>query len=116
MHESRLEQYALLEYLVTVYYISVQVLSECVSESEVGQSESLPLLQQLLNCVIVITTAAGDTCHLHSAALFSVLLRIASSRHAPTLKSQVAQSPYLLFTYTLPTCTYVVCGLYIYIL
>ena len=83
-----------------------------MSESEVGQSESLPLLEQLLNCVIVITTAAGDTCHLHSAALFSVQLRIASSRHAPTLKSKVTQFPlYHTYMYAFHSAYMSVCSL-----
>ena len=67
----------------------LQVLSDCVSEPEVGQSESLPLLEQLLQCVTAITSAAVRTCRMHSAALFCVLLRIAASRHALTLGSQV---------------------------
>lgn len=76
----------------------VQMLSECVAESEVGQSESLPLLQQLLHCVTAITIAAAHTCHLHSAALFSVLLRISASRHySVTLKSQVACFTHILY-------------------
>jgi dynein assembly factor 5 len=67
----------------------LKVLSDCVSEPEVGQSESLPLLEQLLQCVTAITSAAVRTCRMHSAALFCVLLRIAASRHALTLGSQV---------------------------
>ena len=67
----------------------LQVLSDCVSEPEVGQSENLSLLEQLLHCVTAITSAAARTCHMRSSALFSVLLRIAASRHALTLGSQV---------------------------
>ena len=76
---------------ICIHYLH-QALSECVSEAEVGQSESLPLLEQLLQCVTAIISAAGHTCHLYSAALFSVLLRIAASHHAVALKSQVVHS------------------------
>ena len=72
-----------------VHNVLPQAVCECVSSSEVGQTESLPLLQQLLGCVIAITSASGPDCHLHSAPLFSTLLRIAASRHSPTLKTQV---------------------------
>ena len=60
-----------------------------MAASEVGQSESLPLLQQLLHCIAALTSAAATNSHLHSSALFSVLLRIAASPHALTLKLQV---------------------------
>lgn len=74
-------------------FILLQSVCECVSASEVGQSESLPLLEQLLNCVTAIITAAATNCHLHSSALFSVLLRISASRHALSLKLQVSCGP-----------------------
>ena len=61
-----------------------------MSESEVGQSQHLPLIQQLLDCVNAITNAASGTCHLHSTALFSVFLRISASQHALALKTQVS--------------------------
>ena len=69
-----------------------------------GQSESLPLLEQLLHCVTAITSAAAHTCHMHSAALFCVLLRISASRHALALKSQVVHPPCAL---AIATCVYV---------
>ena len=72
-------------------FVFVQMVCECVSANEVGQSESLPLLQQLLNCVTAIVNAAATNCHFHSTALFSVLLRIAASRHALSLKFQVCK-------------------------
>lgn len=65
-------------------------MSDCVSENEVGQSEHLPLLQQLLSCVNAITSAAANDCHLHSAALFCVFLRVSASRHTLTLRTQVS--------------------------
>jgi dynein assembly factor 5 len=70
----------------------LKMVCECVSANEVGQSESLPLLQQLLNCVTAIVNAAATNCHFHSTALFSVLLRIAASRHALSLKFQVEKA------------------------
>ena len=79
--------------VVTVYLISccllLQIVSRCLSASEVGHTANLPLLQQLLNCVTTITTASGPDCHLHSAVLFSVLLRISASQHSVVLKAQV---------------------------
>lgn len=69
--------------------LSPQAASECLSEPEVSESEHTPLLHQLLQCVLATTNASGDSCPQHSLRLFSVLLRVAASRHLEHLKMEV---------------------------
>lgn len=66
-----------------------QAVSECLSEPEVSESEHTPLLHQLVQCVLATTNASGDSCPQHSLRLFSVLLRVAASRHLEHLKIEV---------------------------
>ncbi len=70
----------------------LQSITECLSEPEVSESEHVPLLRQLLQCVLATTRAAGESCPQHSLRLFSVLLRVAASRHLEQLKTEVCHS------------------------
>lgn len=75
--------------MLTIFSLSSQSISECLAEPEVGQSEHLPLLRQLLGCVSAVTMAAGESLPQHSLLLFTVLLRIAASRHAGLSRPEV---------------------------
>ena len=58
-----------------------QVITECLAEPEVSQTEHAPLLSQLLSCVATIIDIAREACASVSHLLFTILLRIAASRH-----------------------------------
>lgn len=62
---------------------------DCISETEVGQSDHLPLLKEVLSGVLLITERAGNTCAEHSLKLFTVVLRLSASKHAQTLGDSV---------------------------
>jgi len=61
----------------------------CLAEPEVSQSEHLPLLRQLLRCVTAATRVSMETNPQLSLRAFTVLLRVAASRHMAELKLQV---------------------------
>ena len=66
-----------------------KAITECLAEPEVSQSEHLPLLRQLLHCVMAAIKVSGETLPQHSFRTFTVLLRIAASKHMEHLKPQV---------------------------
>ena len=71
---------------------TLQSITECIAEPEVSESEHIPLLCQLLQCVTAATRAAGDSCAQHSLRLCSVLLRIAASSYVEQFMMKVCVS------------------------
>ncbi len=62
---------------------------KCLSEPEVGQSEHLPLLQELLCAVITVTQQAKQETKTYSLELFTIILRVSASNHADSLDRKV---------------------------
>ena len=60
---------------------SLQAIVECLAEPEVSQTEHAPLLLQLLSCVSAIIDTVGESCSPVSHLIFTILLRVAASRH-----------------------------------
>ena len=60
---------------------SLQAIAECLAEPEVSQTEHAPLLLQLLSCVSAIIDTVGESCTPVSHLIFTILLRVAASRH-----------------------------------
>ena len=58
-----------------------QAIVECLAEPEVSQTEHTPLLRQLLSCVSAVIGVAGEDCVSVSYIIFTILLRVAASRH-----------------------------------
>ena len=67
----------------------LQSIVKCLSEPEVGQSEHLPLLQELLSAVIVVTQQAKQESKAYSLELFTITLRVSASNHADSLGTKV---------------------------
>ena len=67
----------------------LQSIVKCISEPEVGQSEHLPLLQELLDAVMVTTQQTKQECQTHSLQLFTIILRVSASNHAESLGTKV---------------------------
>lgn len=61
----------------------------CISEAEVSKSDHLPLLNEVLNGILLLTERAGDTCEKYSLKLFTAILRVSASKHAHTLSGMV---------------------------
>lgn len=68
-------------YCVFIIYSSLQAIVECLAEPEVSQTEHAPLLLQLLSCVSAIIDTVGELCTSVSHLIFTILLRVAASRH-----------------------------------
>lgn len=70
----------------------LEIIAQCLNEPEVGQSEHLPLLKQLLKCVssvihsITPSSSSSSSLSLH---LFTVLLRILASRQSDVIRNEV---------------------------
>ena len=67
-----------------------QVIVECLAETEVSQSEHLPLFQQLIACVAAVIEASSDSCSEQSLLLFTIIQRVKGSKHAEILQSEVS--------------------------
>lgn len=80
-----------------------QVIAESLSEPEVSLSDHLPLLQQLLHCISVTISAAGENSRLQSGKFFSVLLRVAAVKHGEAVKKQVCSTSSYMYVYTCTT-------------
>ena len=72
-------------------YVCFQVVAECISEIDVNQTDHLPLLQQLVRCVCAIISSSLDKSKMLSACLFTILLKIAATKHGQSLEKQVKQ-------------------------
>ncbi len=70
-------------------YSSLQVIVDCLSEHEVGQTEHTPLLRELLLAVGVVTEAAIVLTRELSFKLFTVTLRAEASNQAPALRGEI---------------------------
>ena len=70
----------------------MKVITQCLAEPELSQTEHLPLLQQLLLAVTTATVASGDSCSEHSLKLFTVLLRLSASSHVEQLREEVMET------------------------
>ena len=81
-----------------------QVIAESLSEPEVSLSDHLPLLRQLLHCISVTISAAGENSRLHSSKFFSVLLRVAAVKHGEAVKKQVCHMYMIYTTLALHSC------------
>ena len=64
---------------------------DCISETEVGNSDHLPLLCEILNIVLLISERAGGRCEMYSLKLFTTVLRISVSKHAQALTHRVSK-------------------------
>ena len=77
-------------------HILFQIIAQCLNEPEVGQSEHLPLLKQLLKCVSSvihsITPSSSSSSSSYSSLslhLFTVVLRILASRQSDVIRNEV---------------------------
>ena len=74
-------------------HILFQIIAQCLNEPEVGQSEHLPLLKQLLKCVSSvihsITPSSSSSYSSLSLHLFTVVLRILASRQSDVIRNEV---------------------------
>ncbi len=62
---------------------------EGVNETEVGESEHLPLLEELLDVILFIIDRAQEDCERYSLPLFTVSLRLFSSKYSQSLSEKV---------------------------
>ena len=75
--------------LVITCTLSLQLIVDCLSEPEVGQTEHTSLLRELLLAVGVVTEAATVLNQELSFKLFTVTLRAEASNQATALRGEI---------------------------
>lgn len=77
--------------------LCVQTVVDCLFEPEVGHSEHLPLLKELLDAVVVVTQQSRQDSRKYSLKLFMVILRVSASNHAQSLTVKVSNRVFVSF-------------------
>lgn len=88
----------------------LQSITECLAETEVSQSEYLPLLRQLITCIAAVIEASTDMCSELSLILFTIILRVRGSKHVEHLQQEASNIVlviiYFIITNVQPDCMY----------